>query len=98
MNCEYVKENYSVPAEIGKRIDYNGRGGIISEDRGNYVGVNFDDNKPGHVSNVHPTDPGLKYLDEMGTIRKLTRSQQKYQDYISSEYPDFFADYLGIRK
>lgn len=96
MNCEYIKETYGVPAEIGKRIDYKGQGGIIAEDRGNYVGVNFDADKPGVISNIHPTDPGLIYLDGIGTIRKLTRSQQRYQDYLSSEYPGNFAEYIGV--
>jgi len=99
MNCEYVKEIYGVPAEIGKRIDYKGRGGIISEDRGNYVGVNFDSDKPGVVSNVHPTDPGLVYLEEMGKIRQLTRSQQRYREYLDADwFGDSFADWLGIRR
>ena len=97
MNCEYVREYYGVPAKIGELVEYKGREGIIYEDRGQYIGVNFDDNKPGVISNVHPKDPGLKYLEKPGTIRKLTRSQQRYQDYLHSEYPDSFADYLGIR-
>lgn len=95
MSCEYVRERYGVPAKIGMLVKYKDRTGIISADRGNYVGVNFDDDKPGRVSNVHPTDPGLIYTDEFGKIRKLTCSQQRYQDYLYSEYGGTFAEWLG---
>lgn len=94
-NCEYVCEYYDVPACIGRRIEFKGRPGVIAEDRGHYIGVNFDDDKPGSIFNVHPTD-NVKYLG-LGPIRKLTRSQQRYKDFLKSEYPDGFANYLGIR-
>lgn len=67
-NCEYVCEHYRVNAFIGKRIIFKGRTGIIAEDRGNYIGVNFDDDKPGAILNLHPTD-NVIYLDEVGKIR-----------------------------
>ena len=96
MNCEYVRKYYNVPAEIGRRIIFYGKPGIIAADRGNYIGVNFDSDKPGHILNVHLTDKVI--YGKMGKVRKMTRSQKRYQDYLSSEYPDSFADYLGIRK
>lgn len=98
MNCEYAREAYGVPAEITLMVKYKGRPGIIAEDRGNYVGVNFNADKPGHILNIHPTDPGLEYLSEKGTIRKLTRSHQRYQDYLHSELVITFAEWLGIDK
>jgi len=99
MDCEYVKEYYGVPACIGRRVIFRGRPGIIAEDRGHYIGVNFDADKPGVVYNVHPTD-GVDYLG-IGTIRKrkMTRSQKRYQEYL--EYGDGFdnfAEFLGIRR
>lgn len=53
--CEYAKIHYQVPADIGRRVTVDGRPGIIAEDRGHYIGVNFDDDKPGVISNAHPT-------------------------------------------
>ena len=94
MNCDYVREYYGVPAYIGKRIIFKGRLGIIAADRGNYIGVNFDSDKPGTILNVHPTDD-VEYGD-MGKIRKMTRSQRRYQKYLDTEYPGSFAEYIGV--
>lgn len=96
MSCEYVRKYYGVPACIGRRILFKGKPGIIAEDRGHYIGVNFDEDKPGVICNVHPTD-GVEY-GEMGKVRKMTRSQKRYRDYIRSEYPGTFAEYLGINR
>ena len=60
-DCEYVKRHYGVPAEIGRRVLVDGRPGIIAQDRGNYIGVSFDDAKPGIIENCHPTWE-VKYL------------------------------------
>lgn len=46
MNCEYVRAHYNVPAEIGRRVVVDGKPGIITSDRGHYIGVNFDADKP----------------------------------------------------
>jgi hypothetical protein len=42
MRLEYVCRTYGVPAEIGRRVIVYGKPGIIAEDRGHYIGVNFD--------------------------------------------------------
>jgi hypothetical protein len=55
MNCKYVQENYQVPACIGRSVIVNGKSGVITEDHGNYIGVTFDEDKAGVVSNCHPT-------------------------------------------
>lgn len=97
MSCEYVRQYYKVPAEIGRRIVFRGKPGVIAADRGNYIGVNFDSDEPGIIHNVHPTD-GVEY-GEMGAVRikKMTRSQVRYQKYRDGEYACSFADFLGIR-
>lgn len=98
MNFEYITQTYQVPACLNRRVEVDGKQGIIIKDCGNYIGVNFDDDKPGVVSNCHPTWR-VTYLD-MGEPRKLTRSQQRYQDYLDSVYyeaGDSFAFYLGIK-
>ena len=51
MDCPYVKEHYKVPAEIGRRVVVDGKPGIIAEDRGHYIGVNFDADKLGIIRN-----------------------------------------------
>ncbi len=51
MNCEYVQQYYSVPACIGRRVVVDGKPGVIAKDRGHYIGVNFDSDKPGVISN-----------------------------------------------
>lgn len=95
MNCEYVKSYYGVPADIGRRVIVDGQPGIISEDRGHYIGVNFDKDKPGHIENCHPTWR-VEYLG-IGKMRKITRSQKRYLDYLKNgDLYDSFADYLGI--
>lgn len=94
MSCEYVREHYGVPAVIGRRVIAHGKPGIIAEDRGHYIGVNLDSDKPGVISNYHPTD-NVEYLD-MGTVRKRTKSQLRYQRWL--EYGDSFQsfrDFLG---
>ncbi|KKL24425.1 hypothetical protein LCGC14_2415450 [marine sediment metagenome] len=95
MSYEYVREYYGVPAEIGRRVEYRGRGGIIYKEGFNYVAINFDDMKPGKTLHIHPTDPSLEYLG-MGVLRKMTRSQKRYQSYIDSDSDCSFAEFLGI--
>ncbi len=62
-NCEYVKKYYGVPACIGRLVTYKGRSGIIAEDGGNYIKVNFND-QPGITFNIHPTDENLVYKEK----------------------------------
>ncbi len=92
----YVIEHYGVPARAGRRITHHGRSGIIVEDHGHYIGVTFDDEKPGTVSSVHPTD-GVEYHD-IGKIRKISRSQKRYASYLRSETSLTFAEYIGATK
>lgn len=56
MSCEYAREYYRVPAEIGRRVVVNGRAGIIAADRRHYIGVSFDDDQPGVVCNCPAGD------------------------------------------
>ncbi len=90
MNCEYVKQNYDVPAAIGMRVSVDGRPGTIAADRGHYIGVNFDSDKPGVIKNCHPTWR-VEYR-AMGTLRKPTKATERYQRYL--EYGDGFSSFL----
>ena len=96
MSCEYVQQHYGVPAEIGRRVVVYGKPGIIAEDRGHYIGVNFDSDRPGVVKNAHPTSE-VQYLG-MGKIRKPTRSQSRYQEFLRSDYGCDFREWLGIMR
>ena len=90
---DYVREYYGVPACIGRRVIAYGKPGIVAEDRGNYIGILLDSDKPGNVNNYHPCD-GIKYLPEIGKVRQPGRSQARYQRFL--EYSDGFNTFLDF--
>lgn len=90
MSCEYAREYYGVPAVIGRRVVVSGKPGIIAEDRGHYIGVNFDSDKPGVIRNAHPTSE-VEY-GEIGAVRPMTRSQARYKRFL--EYGDGFDSFV----
>lgn len=93
MIFDYIKTHYNVPAEMGRRVTVSGKPGIITEDRGHYIGVNFDADKPGVIKNAHPTWE-VEYLG-MGVIRPMTRAQARYQRYLDiGDCFDNFRDFL----
>jgi hypothetical protein len=88
-----VAEYYGVPACIGRRVVADGKPGIIAEDRGNYIGILLDSDKPGKVNNYHPCD-GIGYLG-MGKVRQGTASQRRYAEYLKiRDCFDSFRDFL----
>lgn len=91
-NCEYVREHYGVPAVIGRRVLVNGKPGIVAEDCGHYIGVNFDADKPGVIRNAHPTSE-VEY-GEMGRVRKPTKAQKRYQRWL--EYGERFDTFIAF--
>lgn len=98
MEFEYIKSTYKVPAEIGREIIFGGvRKGVIVKDCGNYIGVNFEDKKPGVIENLHPTWK-VEYLNTFAKIRPMSKSQQRYREYVNSECDCSFAEWLGIYK
>lgn len=93
---EHIKWKYKVPADIGRRVRLNGdREGVIIEDLGNYIGVNFDDMKAGISVPCHPTWE-MEYL-EMGEIRKASKGQIRYQNYLRSDSELSFGDWLKLK-
>jgi hypothetical protein len=92
MACEYVRQFYGVPAEVGRRVMVHGNPGVIVEDMGNYIGVNFDIDRPGVAFPCHPED-GVIYL-EMGAVRRSTRSQERYRRYLQSDCEMKFGEWL----
>jgi hypothetical protein len=68
MSLSYIRGYYKVPAERGGRVQYQTREGIkIGTITGasQYVHVRFDGTT--HAVPIHPTDPGLKYIQEVDT-------------------------------
>lgn len=91
---QYVRDHYKVPAELGRRVIVYGKPGIIVADRGNYIGVNFDADKPGVIKNAHPVSE-VEY-GEIGKIRKTSRWAARYQRY--HEYGECFPNFLEFCK
>ena len=92
MNYQYIRTHYNVPAETGRIVSVNGRPGIIIEDLGHYLGVNFFTDKPGQASPCHPTWR-VEYKG-MGQPRPTTKSQQRYKRYL--EYGDSFDSFIDF--
>lgn len=92
---QYVVDNYQVPACYGRLVIVNNKPGIIIEARGNYIGVNFDTDKPGIASNCHPTWEVI--YGDIGKPRKATPAQARYQEYLKSECDENFREWLGIK-
>lgn len=91
--CQYVRDTYGVPAEIGRRVAVDGKPGVIAADRGHYIGVNFDEHKPGDIRNAHPTWR-VEYLGT-GVVRPMTRSQRRYRHFLEvGDLYDNFGDFL----
>lgn len=93
MNFDYIRSFYSVPACIGRRVTIDGKPGVIAADRGNYIGVNFDCDKPNLIKNAHPTWEVV--YGEMGKVRPMTRSQKRYLAFLEvGDLYEGFSDYL----
>lgn len=91
-DCAYVREHYGVPAAIGRRVTMSGKPGVIAADRGHYIGVNFDDAKPGDIENAHPAS-NVKY-GEMGRMHKPSKARARYQHY--REYGKCFDRFVDF--
>jgi hypothetical protein len=92
MAYEYVNDHYGVNACYGREITVDGSHGVIIEDLGNYIGVNFDDDKPCVSRRCHPT--WRAEYGEIITPRKASRGQMRYQAYLRSESSLSFGDWL----
>ncbi len=93
-SMEYIRDYYKVPAEVGRLVKVGGKQGVIVGARNAYILVNFDEDRAGMESPCHPTSE-VEY-GEIGRARKMTRSQQRYRDYLRSEIDCSFAEWLGI--
>jgi len=89
---EYINSAYGVSACVGREVLVNGKRGTIVKDCGHHIGVNFDCDKPGVISNCHPTWE-VKYFG-MRKVRKLTKSQERGQRWL--EYGDMFESFMDF--
>lgn len=89
----YIRTCYNVPAEVGREVMFGNRKGVIVEDQGNYIGVNFYDRQAGVVETLHPTSD-VQYLDTFAKPRKLTKSQEKYRLYLRADSGLSFIEWL----
>lgn len=97
MNFWYIKKEYGINPEIGMRVEVNGRGGVIIGGYGPYIGVNFNDDKPGVCIYCHPTS-GVTYFDEIVKIRKPKKSRARYADFCSEETDLTFKEWLKYKE
>ncbi|MES2397926.1 MAG: hypothetical protein V4549_18080 [Bacteroidota bacterium] len=98
MNFEYIKSKYHVKADINREVIVAGKRGVITKDMGNYIGVNFYDNKTYDPLPCHPTWK-VEYLDTFNydpPILKMTRSKLRYLEFRKADLDISFAEFLGI--
>lgn len=97
---KYIQGYYKVPAEMNREVIIDGKKGVITKDMGNYIGVNFYEDRTSHPLPFHPTS-GVGYLDTFNhnpPIKKLTRSQKRYLEYLHTDSGLSFSEWLGIEK
>ena len=87
----YIRNYYGVPAEIVRRVTIDGKPGVIVKGINAYIGVVMDCDKPTEIFPYHPTN--LVEYGEMGSVRRMTPSQQRYRDYL--EVADCFDNFRG---
>lgn len=88
MSLEYIRDYYKVPAQVGRRVSFEGREGVITGAKNQYIMIHFDgDKKP--RGPFHPTC-GITYLG-MGEVPKMSRSAQRYARY--REVADVFNSF-----
>lgn len=93
MSLDYIRKTYNVPAEIGRAVTCSGQSGVIVGHNGPHIEVLLDKDKPGNTGFYHPTWEVV--YGDMKPIRKMTRSQRRYREYLDvAECYDDFLHYL----
>lgn len=96
MDFEYIKNYYKVPAEMFREVNVNGRKGVITEDKGNYIGVVFYDDKKMNCLPCHPTYQ-VEYLESFNykpPKPKNLKAKERYSHYLSLDSSMTFFQYL----
>lgn len=95
---EYIIEYYKVPACLGRDVIVGKRAGTITEDMGNYIGVTFHDDPKKQSLPCHPTSE-VAYLETFTSLSKfkVSKSAQRYRDYLHADSSLTFKEWLGIK-
>ena len=96
MEFEYIKNYYKVPAEMFREVIVDGKRGVITEDKGHYIGVTFYDSKNLMPLPCHPTWK-VEYLDTFNykpPKPKNLASKIRYSHYLSLDSNMSFFEYL----
>lgn len=96
MSCEYVRQHYGVPACIGRRVVAYGKPGIITADRGHYIGIALDDDPKHRINNYHPTHE-IVYGDMAEKLPKPPK-RSNYDKFQDDDTGLDFHEWLGINK
>ena len=96
MKLHDIQKYYKVPAEIGRDVTVGGKLGTITSDKGHYIGVTFHDDKSKTSLPCHPTSE-VVYLETFTPLSKfkLSRSAQRYRDYLSADSSLTFGEWIG---
>ncbi len=101
MEFKYIKDRYKVPAEMHREVIVDGKKGVITQDMGGYIGVNFYDNITTEPLPCHPTWE-VQYLETFNhkpPIKKLTPSAKRYRDWLRNDgYGMTYAQFIGVKK
>lgn len=65
MSMQYVRRHYNVPAARGRKVTYDGKPGHITS-ADHRLRVRFDGDRFSSI--IHPTEDGLVYLADDGTL------------------------------
>lgn len=97
-NFEWIKDYYKVPAQFGRDVIVAGKLGTIVEDMNTYIGVIFKENQKDFAVPCHPTSE-VTYLDTFNSVNpiKISRSKQRYRDYLHADSSLTFKEWLGIK-
>jgi hypothetical protein len=61
LSLEYIREQYKVPARVGKHVEYKGKRGVVTGGVNAYVEIKLEEEK--HSRPYHPRDEDLNWLE-----------------------------------
>lgn len=96
---EYIRGYYGVPAEYNREVVVEGRKGVITEDKGSYIGVIFYDKPTIDAVGCHPIWE-VEYLDTFNHEPpkvKNYKAKRRYADYLHSDTSFTFGEWLRYR-
>lgn len=91
---KYIKDTYDVPADMFREVMIDGKKGVITEDKGHYLGVTFY-----HNSLTLPCHPTWRteYLETFNLVPlkpKNHKAKARYCHFLSLDSDMTFMQYL----